>query len=301
MNLEDIFEDYLFSLNVNEGKALNTVKSYERDLRFYKTYLIKNHINNINDINISIINDYLSQIESHYSITSLNRIKTSIKQFHQYVSFKYDLKDPSINLQVKKTIKRLPIFCTVEEIDKLMNTFNDDDIKDLFDHTLIETIYGLGLRVSECSELKISQVNLEDGFVKILGKGNKERIVPIPKQTKTLMQKYFNEVRPIWQKKVLPYFFINRLGKKIYPKYIESMLKCKVEKANLKKCITPHKLRHSYATHLLENGADLRVIQELLGHSDISTTEIYTHIETERLKENYSKFHPLSKSGGLKK
>lgn len=301
MTIDGAVSEYIRSLEINDGKALNTVKSYNRDLKLYGAFLHKNGITDIKKVNPTIINDFLASISSHYSISSINRIKTSIKSFHSYMNFKYDLKDPTVNIEVHKAIKRLPVFCTQEEVERLMKTFNDEDIHDLYDHALLECIYGCGLRVSECCGLKISQVNLEDGFLKILGKGNKERIVPIPNRTRDILKDYLFDVRSVWAKKSTNLFFINRLGKPCYPRYVESMLKLRVEMAQIKKPITPHKLRHSYATHLLEGGADLRVIQELLGHSDISTTEIYTHVETERLKESYIKYHPLSKAGGLKK
>jgi site-specific recombinase XerD len=181
-----------------------------------------------------------------------------------------------------------------------MSVFDDEISQDLLDHTILETIYGLGLRVSECCNLKTNQINLTDGFVKILGKGNKERVIPIPDTTRRLMQQYASNLRGLWLKKSTNRFFINHLGKPIYSEYVEKMLRNTNIKAGIKKHLTPHKLRHSYATHLLEGGADLRVIQELLGHSDISTTEIYTHVESERLKESYLKAHPLAKTDSLK-
>ncbi|MBQ1482720.1 MAG: tyrosine-type recombinase/integrase, partial [Erysipelotrichaceae bacterium] len=205
------------------------------------------------------------------------------------------------NLKTSKGKKRLPVYATKNEIDQLMSVFDDEDIDDRFKHTILETIYGLGLRVSECCDLRVSQVNLRDGFVKVLGKGNKERVVPIPDQTRKMMEHYFSNIRPLRIKKNTNLFFINRLGKKIYPQYVEKIIQEKLEEAGLHKHLTPHKLRHSYATHLLEGGADLRVIQELLGHSDISTTEIYTHVQAERLKETYMKAHPLAKEEDLDK
>ena len=181
-----------------------------------------------------------------------------------------------------------------------MSVFDDEIPEDLFNHTLLETIYGLGLRVSECVNLKTNQVNLEDGFVKILGKGNKERLMPIPDKTLEIMKRYFQTLRPLWQKKNSNYFFLNKKGNPTYSEYVEKMLRETNIKANIKKHITPHKLRHSYATHLLQGGADLRVIQELLGHSDISTTEIYTHVDSERLKKTYMDNHPLGNKKSLK-
>ena len=223
-----------------------------------------------------------------------------IRNFHHFLSFKYDINDPSFAIQVSKSIKRLPIYCTVAEVDELMNTFKKTK-EDLFNKAILETIYGCGLRVSECCNLLISQVNLNDGFLKILGKGNKERIVPIPQRTNDVMSYYFSNIRPLWLNGSTNSFYINKYGKHIYPEYVEKMLKNALKNTKISKNITPHKLRHSYATHLLEGGADLRSIQELLGHSDISTTEIYTHVETQRLKNTYLNSHPLSNMKGLKK
>ena len=256
------------------------------------------NIFDINKINPDIVNDFIGFIKNKYSNASCNRIKTSIRNMHNYISNKYDISNPSINIEVNKNQKRLPIYCTVEEIEKLMGSFNDEDIEELFQHTILETIYGLGLRISECCNLNISQVNLEDGFVTIFGKGKKERLVPIPSVTKNYMMSYFNTVRPIWLKKASNLFFINKFSRKVTPRSVELMLKNAIIKADISKNITPHKLRHSYATHLLEGGADLRTIQELLGHSDISTTEIYTHVETTRIKNVYLNNHPLAKLGG---
>lgn len=301
MNIDAAINEYINSLEINEGKALNTVKSYRRDLTIYYSFLKNNEIIDIRKITPIIVNDFLAFASKKYSTTSLNRLKTSIKSFHQYLNFKYNLKDPSVNIEVHKAAKRLPIFCTIEEIEKLMNTFDDSNNEDLYNHALLECIYGCGLRVSECCNLKISQVNIEDGLLKILGKGNKERIVPIPNRTIIILKNYLYNVRALWAKKSSNLFFINKYGRPAYPRYVETMLKSRKEMAKINKAITPHKLRHSYATHLLEGGADLRVIQELLGHSDISTTEIYTHIESQRLKDNYMSFHPLANSGGLKK
>jgi len=299
MNIDYSIKDYLSNLEINEGKALNTLKSYERDLKGYSIFLSSNNVNDIRDVNSKIINDYLISISNKYSNSSINRIKTSIKCFHSYLSFKYDFNNPSTLIEIHKTTNKLPIFCTIDEIEKLMNTFDDKIDQDLFDHTILETIYGLGLRVSECVNLKINNINFEDRFVKIIGKGNKERIIPIPEITKNLMLQYYVFIRPKWLKRSSNLFFINKFSKKIYNKYVENMINKHVEIAGINKPITPHKLRHSYATHLLENGTDLRSIQELLGHSDISTTEIYTHVETDRLKKNYLNYHPLAKERKL--
>ena len=301
MKVEKAIKDYILSLSTSEGRADNTISSYARDLKKYSLFLNENMIDDIEEIREDKIFDFLDSISSNYSQSSINRLKTSIRNFHRFLNFKYDLKDPTLNISVTHERKRLPIYATKDEIDRLMSVFNDKDQKDMFEHTILETIYGLGLRVSECCELRTSQVNLRDGFVKVLGKGNKERVIPIPVRTRKLMEEYFSNIRYSWQKKNTNRFFINRFGKPIYSEYVEDMLRKRVEEAGIDKYLTPHKLRHSYATHLLEGGADLRVIQELLGHSDISTTEIYTHVESERLKDAYMKAHPFSKENKLNK
>ncbi|MBQ1347051.1 MAG: tyrosine recombinase [Erysipelotrichaceae bacterium] len=301
MKLDKAIREYIFALSTSEGKAANTVESYSRDLKKYVGFLQDRGIQDAEKVREEDIFSYTDKLIDEYSSASINRIKVSIRNFHRFLNFKYDLKDPSLNLKTSKGKKRLPVYATKNEIDQLMSVFDDEDIDDRFKHTILETIYGLGLRVSECCDLRVSQVNLRDGFVKVLGKGNKERVVPIPDQTRKMMEHYFSNIRPLRIKKNTNLFFINRLGKKIYPQYVEKIIQEKLEEAGLHKHLTPHKLRHSYATHLLEGGADLRVIQELLGHSDISTTEIYTHVQAERLKETYMKAHPLAKEKDLDK
>ena len=300
MKIDNAIKEYIISLNFAEGRSDNTIDSYQRDLKIYESFLNENNINDIEKIDDLLIDRFVSQINKKYSSASVNRLKTSIRNLHRFLNFKYDISDPTINLTVSKGEKRLPIYATIEEIERIMSVFDDEIPEDLFNHTLLETIYGLGLRVSECVNLKTNQVNLEDGFVKILGKGNKERLMPIPDKTLEIMKRYFQTLRPLWQQKNSNYFFLNKKGNPTYSEYVEKMLRETNIKANIKKHITPHKLRHSYATHLLQGGADLRVIQELLGHSDISTTEIYTHVDSERLKKTYMDNHPLSNKKSLK-
>ena len=298
MRTDKAIKEYIIAIATNEGKADNTVRSYSRDLKIYQEFLDQRKISDIEDVDDVLLDDFIYQIDEKYASASINRIKTTVRNLHRFLNFKYDIKDPTLNMHVSGAEKRLPIYATKEEIDRLMGIFDDEKPLDLFKHCLLETIYGLGIRVSECCNLRISQVNLQDGFVNVIGKGNKERIVPIPDLTLRLMKRYFLNIRPLWQKSSSNCFFINDKGKKIYSEYVERILKDSIIQAGIHKHLTPHKLRHSYATHLLEGGADLRVIQELLGHSDISTTEIYTHVESERMREIYLKAHPLAGSGG---
>ena len=293
MKLEEAQKQYRIQIEVIEGKSPRTVSSYLQDLQKYLDYLKEEGIEDTEQIEEGEVEDFFYSLNDGYAANSINRIKVSVRSFHRFLNYRYDLRDPSLNVHVQKGEKRLPVYATVEEIERLMSVFGEDP-EEIFEHAVLESIYGLGLRVSECCSLTLSQVNLNDGFVKVLGKGSKERLIPIPKRTVEQMRRYALEVRPLWQKRSSKAFFINRFGRSIYPVFVERMLKERCVQADIRKPITPHKLRHSYATHLLEGGSDLRVIQELLGHSDIATTEIYTHVANKHLRESYEKFFPLA-------
>lgn len=296
MKISNTIRDYIFNLSSIESRSDNTVKAYQRDLNKYLNFLNENNITDIEKITEDDILKFLDTM-SEYSINSINHMKVALRNFHHYVQFKYDLDDPTVNIYSNKRPSRLPIYATNNEVDLIMSHFNDEDNIDLFNHCILETIYGCGLRVSECCNLKTNQVYIDEGFMKIIGKGDKERVIPIPSKTAELMKLYLYNIRPLWSKKANNNFFINKNSKKIYSKYVQEMIRNVINEVGIKKHITPHKLRHSYATHLLEGGADLRAIQELLGHSDISTTEIYTHVEQNRLKNTYNNAHPFAKKG----
>ena len=294
MKLEKLFKEYLVYLRINESKSELTIKNYSSDLDKYLGFLSTEGIDDVEDVKFDLINEFIKNQSTFKASSSVARMASSIRSFHRFISFKYDLKDPTLNLEVKNKSKRLPIFATIDEVDKIMAYFTNEN-QDVLNHALLETIYCCGLRVSECTNLTVSQVNLEQKILRVLGKGSKERIIPIPENSLAVIKNYYNNVRPLWLKKRTNLFFINRFGKHITTEYVENMIKFVCEEVGITKKITPHKLRHSFATHLLEGGADLRTIQELLGHSDIRTTEIYTHVQKERLKEGYNNFFPQLK------
>ena len=294
MKLEKLFKEYLVNLRINESKSELTIKNYSSDLDKYLGFLSTEGIDDVEDVKFDLINEFIKNQSTFKASSSVARMASSIRSFHRFISFKYDLKDPTLNLEVKNKSKRLPIFATIDEVDKIMAYFTNEN-QDVLNHALLETIYCCGLRVSECTKLTVSQVNLEQKILRVLGKGSKERIIPIPENSLAVIKNYYNNVRPLWLKKRTNLFFINRFGKHITTEYVENMIKFVCEEVGITKKITPHKLRHSFATHLLEGGADLRTIQELLGHSDIRTTEIYTHVQKERLKESYNNFFPQLK------
>ena len=297
MKLSAALIEYINYISIHEGYSQKTIKSYSRELKSYIDYLSNNNISNVEDVTFEIISEYLYSINDSYASSSLNHIKTSIRTFHCFIDDRYNINNPASNIEVHKSLKSLPVYLTVDEINELMATFNDDDPKDLYHHAILETIYGMGLRVSECVNLKLNEVNLDTKIIRVKGKGSKIRMIPVPDGSISLMKKYLN-IRSIWLKSSSsnkPYFFINHLSKRLNTVYVERLIDRTVTKTSIKKHVTPHKLRHSYATHLLEGGADLRTVQELLGHEDISTTEIYTHVEEERLKNIYMQCHPLAK------
>ncbi len=300
MNIEDSFTKYKTEITINEGLSKHTIESYCSDLSIYFDYLKSKDITDTKDITLHVIDDFISSLKETHKGSSIYRISASIRSYHHFLAFYYNESDPTINLEVSKGPKKLPVFCTVEEVNQLMSSFDDQDKEDLLHHSILELIYGCGLRISEVCSLTTNRIDLDVGSIRVLGKGDKERIVPIPKGTIPLEKKYRDVLRPMYLKKKTNLFFINRLGHKITSQSVELMLKSKCQELGFNKEITPHKLRHTYATHLLQNGADLRSIQEMLGHSDIQTTEIYTHVQNKQLFDSYAKFHPGEKGEKLK-
>ncbi len=299
MKIEDALRRYQTEITVNEGKSPRTIQAYMQDLKEYAAFLDDRGIKDTKEIEYEDIEAFMRREKRSKASSSAARMSASIRSFHQYIEFMFEENDPSLNLEVHRGVKSLPVYATVDEINRLMESFDDSDPEQMLYHAVLELIYACGLRVSEAVSLTTNRVNLETGFVRVLGKGNKERIVPIAHGSIAVIRKYRDFVRPVYLKKKTNLFFINRFGRKVTRESIEKVLRGKCEELRFRKHITPHKLRHSYATHLLQGGADLRSIQEMLGHSDISTTEIYTHIADKALFDNYDRFHPENDGDGL--
>lgn len=299
MKIEEALRRYQTEITVNEGKSPRTIKAYMQDLKEYSSFLAQRGITDTEDIRYEEIEAFMRREKRSKASSSAARMTASIRSFHQYIEFMFEETDPSLNLEVHRGVKSLPVYATVEEINRLMESFDDSDPAQMLGHAVLEMIYACGLRVSEAVTLTTNRVNLETGFVRVLGKGNKERIVPIAHGSIAVLKRYRDLVRPVYLKKKTNLFFINRFGRKVTRESVEKLLREKCEELGFRKHLTPHKLRHSYATHLLQGGADLRSIQEMLGHSDISTTEIYTHVADRALFENYDRFHPEQDDRGL--
>lgn len=297
MKIKDALEDYLYHIKLIDQKAMTTTKSYERDLNKYVTYLENKQIKQMNDIETNDIQEYLLEISLTSKPATINHYIVVIRNFHKYISGKYkEIYNPASYLRATKQGRKLPKFMNQEEVNAILNVKEENSDLHIFHQCILETLYGCGLRVSECCNLKMSQLHLQEGIIKTVGKGDKERLIPINETAINLLNLYIGTIRKDWNKKNLNNVFINRIGNKLNREYVDKMINKRAKSAGLSKHVSAHTFRHSFATHLLDGEADLRVVQELLGHSDIATTQIYTHVQTKRLKNAYLKAHPRNKT-----
>ncbi|MGN1343680.1 MAG: tyrosine-type recombinase/integrase, partial [Traorella sp.] len=271
MELKEALEEYIRYISTIDQKSLNTIQSYHHDLDQYLKYIEKKDIHQMEDITFDIINDYLSLLNNQYASSSINHTITSIKMFHEFCEMNYHINNPTIYLKSKRKEQKLPRYLSVEDVNRLLE-YQDDSDQECCDVAILETIYGCGLRVSECCALNIRQVSLSSKLIKVKGKGNKERLVPLNERNIKAIQKYVQNVRLKRDHKKSSFLFINHLGNPYDREEIHTMLKKRCLRLNIDSRISAHSLRHSFASHLLDGGADLRSVQELLGHSDISTT-----------------------------
>jgi len=290
--------EYINYIKIEKNLSNNTINSYQFDLTQYSDHLSKKHgLNEPENIKKEHIREYLGTLRNNnYADRSIARKITAIKNFHNYLlKEKLTNIDPSQDIATPKLRKKLPKVLSIEEVDKLLNF----PLTTAFDHrnrAMIELLYGTGIRVSELINLKITDFNQEMAVIRCFGKGKKERIIPLNDIALKMVIDYIEIYRPSLLK---GYFtdsiFLNNHGKQMTRQGFFLILKQIAKQQNITTDFSPHTLRHSFATHLLSGGADLRSIQELLGHSDISTTQIYTHISNQQLKNNYQDFHPRSK------
>lgn len=293
--MKELVELFLNYLSVERGLSQNTILAYQSDLTKFISYLNKQSINSINKTTRENITSYMwTQKEKDLSANSLSRGLAAIKVFYRFLlREKITSSDPTDMIESPKLWKRLPDTLSLEEIESLLNAPNIKDKQGLRDRALLEVMYATGMRVSEVANLKIQDLNSDIGFVRCIGKGQKERIIPLGRRAIHFTDSYIRQDRPkLLKNKNSQALFLSRLGERLSRQSIWKIIKIYAKKARIKKDIHPHILRHSFATHLLERGADLRAVQEMLGHSDISTTQIYTHIHKDRLKEIHKKYHP---------
>lgn len=289
-------KDFQLYLKIERGLSQNTIDSYTRDLEKLLLFLERNEIS-ISPISIdkNIIHNFIYEIAKKVNPRSQARIISGLRSFFDYLIFEdYRKTNPTDLLEIPKVGRKLPDTLSEEEIKDLITAIDLSHSQGERNRTIIETMYSCGLRVSELINLKISDLFFNEGFIKITGKGNKERFVPIHYTTQKYITIYINEIRCHLDavKGFEDILFLNRRGKSLTRQMIFTILKTLAIKINLNKKISPHTLRHSFATHLLKNGADLRAIQQMLGHESITTTEIYVHLDKSYLKDVLETYHP---------
>ncbi|WP_306981075.1 site-specific tyrosine recombinase XerD [Alkalicoccobacillus murimartini] len=289
-------EDFIHYLQIERGYSDNTISSYKSDLASYSSYL-KNveTCKGFSDVDRSIIVNYLYFLmEKGRAETTIARCIASIRGLHQFLLREGRAKqDPSVHLEIPKPPKRLPKILSTEEVEALLESPGTEDAMAIRNRAMLEVMYATGIRVSELIGLATSDCHLTMGFLRCVGKGNKERIIPLGSKATEAVHTYLETARSSLVKhNKHDVLFVNHRGTPLSRQGFWKILKQLALKAHIDKPLTPHTLRHSFATHLLENGADLRAVQEMLGHVDISTTQIYTHVTKNRMKDVYSKYHP---------
>ncbi|WAA13820.1 site-specific tyrosine recombinase XerD [Fervidibacillus halotolerans] len=295
--MKNEMQDFLHFLIVEKGLAENTIQSYKRDLNSFCQFLQKElNISDFNRVQRSDIMQFLNRLkQENKSSRTIARHIASIRSFHQFLLRERITDfDPTLHIETPHREMTLPKVLNVNEVEVLLQSPDETTPFGLRDKAMLELMYATGMRVSELINLNVKDVHITMGFVRCIGKGNKERIIPIGKYALSAVDTYIRKGRRklLRQKYRTDALFLNHHGKRLSRQGFWKILKQLAQKAGIQKELTPHTLRHSFATHLLENGADLRSVQEMLGHSDISTTQIYTHVSKSRLKDVYGKYHP---------
>jgi integrase/recombinase XerD len=293
--IDSLIDQYLNYLLVEKGLSKKTLESYSRDLARYVAFMLENGVALISESDTSLVLKHLIALrDAGLGARSRARHLVSIRGFYRFLVQEGIIRqDPTRRVELPKTGLKLPDVLSVEEVQQLLDTPDPKTPLGARDAAMIELLYAAGLRVSELINLKQQDINLEAGFVRVFGKGSKERIVPIGNYARQTITHYTETSRKkLLKNSISAWLFVARAGRPMTRQGFWKLLRRYALKSGLKKKITPHSLRHSFATHLLEGGADLRAVQVMLGHVDISTTQIYTHVAREHLKQMHAKYHP---------
>lgn len=294
---QEALEEYIIYLKIERGLSANTVTSYKRDIEKYLTFLTEKKITQLDEVSRFEILDFLQTLrQSGAADNSIIRMVSSLRKFHQYLKRESIVSDDPMQLiDTPKKASTLPKAISPQAVEQLLEAPDTTTPLGVRDRTILELMYATGLRISELVNLKLSDMHLTMGFIQTMGKGEKERIIPLGEFANQWLEYYLDGARVYLQDQspeTSEYVFLNSRGKSLSRQGVWKKVKQLALEAGIDQNVTPHTLRHSFATHLLENGADLRMVQELLGHADISTTQIYTHITKTRLKQVYSDYHP---------
>ncbi len=293
MDINDALEMYIFEISINQQLAQATIASYSNQLNKYFEYLNEREIKSINEIDNEVIIDYVAEISDGLASSTITHALSTIKNFHNFISsVNDDVLNPTLKLKSKKDSLILPSLIEKSDLNKIFNSFTDSSI-DIYHNAIFELLYSCGLRVSELCDLSFNDINFDNKILRVKGKGSKLRYVPISDLAITKLKKYLS-YRSTFDSKNNN-IFINNKGNNLSRQYVYTTLQRIIQNNDIRNKYSPHSFRHTYATHLLEGGADLRHVQELLGHSDISTTQIYVHLQSKQLKNAYDQFFPRGK------
>ena len=293
--MDELIESFINYLIVECGLSRNTILSYSHDLQLFTNFLLSKKISDFNDVRPGTITSFIiSEKKRGLSITSITRTIVSTRMLYRFLLSEGKLqKNPLTTIDSPKLWKRLPIVLSVDKVDNLLSVPDMKTKLGVRNRAILELLYATGARVSEVTAIQMDWINLEYGYVKCRGKGSKERIVPLGTKAIESIQNYLKVSRPeIKNSQHSPYLFLSKAGKPLRRENIWKIVRNCALRAGIHEHISPHKLRHSFATHLLENGADIRSVQEMLGHVNISTTQIYTHVSKRHLKAVHQQFHP---------
>lgn len=293
--MEKHINKFIEYLEYEKGYSKKTIINYEKDLEFFNNYLKQEKITKIESINHNTIRKYLTNLhDKNYKSKTIARKISTLRSF-----FKYNLKNKTIKtnpmtlISNPKQEKTLPKYLKYEDLERMINSIDTSSKEGIQNKLIIELLYSTGIRVSELVNIKLKDIKIKENQITILGKGNKERIVLFGKTAKTVLEQYIKEYKEYYQGNIMnEYLLINKKGKPLTTNKIELIVKKITRECSLKHNISPHTLRHTFATHMLENGADLKTVQELLGHENLKTTAIYTHVTNERLKHVFINSHP---------
>ena len=298
MDIDNAIDNFINYIASEKGLSRNTISSYSTDLKKFSDFMHSAGITDVSGIKTDGILDFLKSLKTNgLSSSSVVRYQVTIRNFFRFLLKEGVLKkDPVHILELPQKDRKLPQVMNESEVESLLDSPSliQDEKRRIRDKAMLEVMYATGLRVSELVEMTLNSIEMTVGFIKVKGKGGKERIVPIGDAAKEAVARYLEESRPAFVRRTTNALFLTQQGEAFTRQGFWKLLKTYLKKINITKHVSPHTLRHSFATHLLEHGADLRSVQLMLGHSDISTTQIYTHINTEMLKRMYDKYHPRS-------
>lgn len=295
--MKDVLNKFVIYLKDEKNYSDYTITNYSIDIEEFYVFLKKENITRLQDVDYKVLRKYLNYMtENKYSNKTISRKLSSLRTFFKYLVKKEIINDnPMILISNPKEEKKLPKYLNYGEIEKILEMPNKETTLGLRNACILEILYSTGIRVSELVNLKIRDIDFYNKKIRVLGKGNKERIVLFGNRCENLLERYIKESRAVLNKKKVEYLFLNNLGQNISVRSIENTID-KIEKeACLKFSISPHVFRHTFATHLLDNGADLNSVKELLGHENLNTTAIYTHVSNERLRKVYLECHPRAR------